>query len=233
MPLGISPTSVNVEAFLRPSLFGTLPESELKALSALAVVESFPVEHRLISHGERMSCLRLVVEGAVTVTATHSSGKEVMVASIGPGGWASWMPCFEQQALATDYSAVEGSLLIALPVDAVRRCFDRFPHLYPLLLNEISKRMRLLMEWTTQSALLPPLQRLARLIILLARERGISNGATELQVTQAQLATLVGCSRQSASKLFARLESQGLIRMGYGKCEVLNLAALRRFSETV
>jgi hypothetical protein len=43
---------------------------------------------------------------------------------------------------------------------------------------------------------------------------------------------LIGCSRQSASKLFSGLESKGLIRMGYGKCEIPNIAALRVYSES-
>lgn len=233
MPAGISPTAVNIEAFLRPSLFGTLPDSALRHLAAQAAIESFPEATRLNSVGKRLEYLRLVIEGGVTITATHASGREVMVGTVGPGGWASWMPCFEQQPMATDYTAVEGSLCIALPMEAVRLCFNTHPHLYPLVLREVGKRMRLLMEWTTQSALLPPPQRLARLLTLLARERGVtSSNSTALPVTRAHLATLVGCTRQSAGKLFAKLEDLGLIRAGYGVCEIPDIAALKRYSDS-
>ena len=79
----------------------------------------------------------------------------------------------------------------------------------------------------------PPTQRLARLLTLLARERNAApSNSTELPVTRAHLATLVGCTRQSAGKLFAQLERLGLIRMGYGKCEIPDLAALRRYSDS-
>lgn len=232
MSIGLSPSAINVEAFLRQSLFGALPLAALKKLAAHAQVEAFHINTKVNCVGQVLQHLRLVIEGGINITAVHSSGREVLVGTIGPGAWASWMPCFEQRPLATDYVAVEGSLAIALPMKVVRKCFEDYPHLYPLVLKEVAKRLRSLMEWVTQSALLPPTQRLARLLTLLARERNLSvSNAAVIPVTRAHLATLIGCSRQSAGKLFAQLERLGLIKMGYGKCEIPDLISLRKFSE--
>ena len=165
------------------------------------------------------------------IAATHRNGKEVLISTIGPGAWVAWLPCFVPEPLATDYTAMPGSVFIALPISAVRASFNAHPALYPLVLKEIDKRMRLLMEWTSQSALLMPEQRLARLLTLLARDRKLGATDCSLAVTQAQLATLIGCSRQSANRLVANLARKGLIRLGYGTCEIPDLAALRAFSE--
>lgn len=223
----------NIEAFLRPSLFGTLPATELLKLVKLAKIERFVSSQPLNHVGQTLQWLRLVVEGGISISAAHASGKEVLISMMGPGAWVSWLPCFVQEPLATAYTASPGSVFIALPIPAVRECFDANPNLYPLVMAEISKRMRLLMEWTSQSALLMPEQRLARLIFLLAKNRNLNAVNNVLEVTQTQLADLIGCSRQSASKLFASLESRGLILMGYGKCEIPNIAALRAYSESL
>jgi CRP/FNR family cyclic AMP-dependent transcriptional regulator len=231
MANGIPTQSINVPAFLRQSLFGALSPGELDKLAAQAKVEKFAVQTQVNAAGQTLQYLRFVIEGGLTVTSTHANQKEVLVSTVGPGAWVAWLPCFVQEPLATDYNAVPGSLFIALPMHAVRACFEANPALYPLVIKEIGKRMRLLMEWTTQSALLPPEQRLARLISLLARERKLAPGNNVLDVTQAQLATLVGCSRQSASKLIASLQQRGLIKMGYRKCEVPDMAALRTYAD--
>jgi CRP/FNR family cyclic AMP-dependent transcriptional regulator len=231
MSTSLPPTAVNVEAFLRQSLFGALPAAEFARLVRQARVETFEHSCQVNAAGQTLQWLRLVIEGSLNIAATHRNGKEVLISTIGPGAWVAWLPCFVPEPLATDYTAMPGSVFIALPISAVRASFNAHPALYPLVLKEIDKRMRLLMEWTSQSALLMPEQRLARLLTLLARDRKLGATDCSLAVTQAQLATLIGCSRQSANRLVANLARKGLIRLGYGTCEIPDLAALRAFSE--
>jgi CRP-like cAMP-binding protein len=91
--------------------------------------------------------------------------------------------------------------------------------------------MRLLTEWTGQSLLVGPEQRMAKLLYLMAREQKHPVNPTTLHVTQARLASLARCSRQTANALLSALEARGLISLAYGKFEIVNLAELAVFAD--
>ena len=90
--------------------------------------------------------------------------------------------------------------------------------------------MRLLMEWSGQSVLLGPEQRMAKLLHLLARAHGVNGSGGLVPVTQARLAQIARCSRQTANQLIGALEQRGLVGTGYGRFEIPDMAALDAFS---
>jgi CRP-like cAMP-binding protein len=91
----------------------------------------------------------------------------------------------------------------------------------------------LLIEWTGQSVLATPVQRMAKLLSVLAQEQNRQtdqNGVT-LYVTQARLASQARCSRQTANQLLQQLEQEGLIVPGYGQFTIPDWARLNHFAE--
>jgi CRP-like cAMP-binding protein len=58
-----------------------------------------------------------------------------------------------------------------------REACERYPQLYGRILIEVGLRMRMVMEWTSQSVLLRPEQRLAKLLFVLSRTHGITGAA--------------------------------------------------------
>lgn len=229
---GVSPSSVNVAAFLRGSLFGALAAMEFKRLVACASVERHARARVLTQPGQPLQSLHLVVKGSVSVIAHGNDTREVLITVIGPGAWAAWLPCLVPQPLQTDYVAAPGTVCVALPAERVRECLAANPQLYPTVMADIDRRMRLLIEWTGQAALLDTEQRMARLISLLARDRKLGAANVVISITQQQLALLAGCSRQSVASLLERLASRGLIRTLYGRCEIPDLQALQHFAAT-
>jgi CRP-like cAMP-binding protein len=119
-----------------------------------------------------------------------------------------------------------------LPVSLVRAVVHQHPDVYVRVIESIGVRMRLLMEWTGQSVMLAPEQRMAKLLHVLARVRGAVDGnRAVLPITQAQLARLARCSRQSANLLLRALERRALIRSAYGRYEIDDMTALDAFTE--
>lgn len=223
---------INIRAFLRPTVLGRLGAELLEELAGHARVERYAVPTLLNAAGSPLQWLRLVVEGHVEIVARRASGKEVSISDVGPGAWATWLPCFIPVAADHDLCASADSCFIALPVAEVRRCCALCPEIYPWIMQDIGQRLRLLMEWTSQSVLVGPEQRMAKLIHILARDQKIGGIGGTLHVTQVRLAALARCSRQSANTLLGALEKRGLIRLTYGKCEIADLAKLAAFSDS-
>lgn len=224
-------SAADVRATLAASVFGALDAHTLDSLAAQALVERYEVPTLLNAAGTPLQRLRLVCEGNIALTVRHPSGREVVVSDISPGGWATWIPCLTQTAPDHDFYSGPHSVFIALSAAAVRNVCAQHPALYPLVLADVGKRMRLLMAWTGQSVLLQPAQRMAMLIGLLARDQKLDGNQGAIQVTQHRLAALARCSRQSANGLLSALEKKGLIRLAYGKCEIPDLARLHAFAQ--
>lgn len=228
--MGKTRTDVDVRAFLRSTVFGRVDEGALDFAVAHARAEYYEQPELLNAVGQTLHSIRLVVDGGVGLMARHPNGREVVVSEIGRGQWATWLPCFMAQPPEYDFIAYPGSLLIAMPVVQVQHCCRQYPALYPLIIAEIGERFRHLMAWASQSIFLEPIQRMAKLIVILAKAQNMVGNSGTIDATQQRLAVLARCSRQSANALLVSLEAQGLIALTYGKCTVVDLERLDRFA---
>lgn len=211
------------------AVFGLLPEAARRELAAAAKIEA--VDRPVLLHpaGEPLAWLRLVLSGHLEIVARHAAGEEVAMADVGPGGWATWTGALQPEPVPFDYWSPAGARYLAVPCRGVRAACEQYPALYPPIVREMGQRIRHLMEWTGESVLLRPEQRMAKLIQLLARQHGLAEGGGSLPLTQARLARIARCSRQSANILLGALESRGLIAIEYGRCVVRDMAALQAF----
>ncbi|WP_213959783.1 Crp/Fnr family transcriptional regulator [Variovorax sp. dw_954] len=223
-------SSVDVEVLLkRTAFFCELPPEDFARLLAVAKVETFDTRVLLSAGGTPMRWLRLVVRGYIEIVARRASGEEVALADIGRGGWASWAGCFVDEPSDYDFYCSGDACFVALPTASVRAAAQAHPEIYRLVIGQMGTRLRQLMEWTAESVMLGPEQRMGKLIHLLARTHGIDTNSGTLPVTQARLASLARCSRQSANLLLKALEHRGLIRTAYGRFEIDDMTRLAAF----
>lgn len=223
--------SLDVRAFLKPTVFGQLGPEVLDKVTSCAVIERFEISTLLNAAGTPLERLRLVVDGSIAIIARKTLGKEVVLSEIGPRGWAVWLPCFVAAPPNHDFYSGPKSCFIALPVAVVKNLCQEYPALYPLIIGEIGLRFRLLMEWASQSILSGPEQRMAKLIVLIAQEQKAATRPSSIAITQNRLANLARCSRQSANVLLSNLEQKGLVQLLYGKCNIPDLAKLAAFAD--
>ena len=76
------------------------------------------------------------------------------------------------------------------------------------------------------------LVRLASRLLIMASAHGswTDRTALNLQVSQEQLAAMLGTSRQTVSVNLRELETRGAIRIAYGRIELLDVAALKQLA---
>lgn len=223
--------AADVRKLLEPTVFGRLGLAALEEIAGFARIERFEVPSLLNAAGHRPQWLRLVIEGSIEIVARRASGKEVAITDISPGAWATWLPCFIPAPPEHDFYCAANSVFLALPTAEVQRFCASHPEIYPWIMADIGQRMRLLLEWTGQSVLSGPEQRMAKLIHVLARDQKVKGNSGILSVQQTRLASLARCSRQTANGLLAQLERRGLIRAAYGKIDILDMEKLSAFAE--
>jgi CRP-like cAMP-binding protein len=216
---------------LTNSPFAKAGAAALQDILPLARLERYKVPTLLSAAGEQPQQLRLVVEGHIELLARNALGDEFMVGLVSPGNWATWLSCFMDAAPDNAFYSSSNAVFLAFPIARVRDVCASHPAIYPFIIRQIDRRMRLLTEWTGQSLMTAPLQRLAKLLHILAREQQATGNRCTLNHTQARLASLARCSRQTVNEMLQVMAAHGLLEVTYGKVDIQDLARLAAFAE--
>ncbi len=222
-----------VREILAHTVFGAAGPDALEDILQVVRVEHFKMPTLLSAAGEHPPHLRLVLSGHIEVIARHVSGSEIVVGHIAAGGWATWLSVFMAQAPTHDFYSSVSSSFLTFPMDEVRLFCARHPETYPMIIRMIGHQMRLLIEWTGQSVLASPVQRMAKLLSILAQghQQQSESRSITLHVTQARLASQARCSRQTANQLLQQLEQEGLIVSAYGQFKIPDWTRLDQFAD--
>ena len=216
---------------LEGTVFGRFGPDALNEIASQARFEYYKSQVMIQAAGTLPTVLRLVVQGHIKLLTTTRIGKEVCLSQIGPGGWATWLPCLIPAATSYDLCSAADSIYIAISAQSLREFCEKHPKIYPLILSEVNQRMDLLISWVGQASLMPQQQRLAMLIYLLACDQKVTACNGILNVNQNRLAELSGHSRQTINHLLGELEGQGLLAIEYGRLVIPSLGRLSAYAE--
>ena len=139
---------------------------------------------------------------------------------------------FRGETRSATAEAVEPTSAVALLSRDVQRLVRRHPDLALKLLATLAERVSRTNERLLQQSFQTVAGRVASALLAqtIARQ---AEGAPEQDVlvraTQAEIASLAGTSRESASRFLATLEREGVVSLGRGKVTVHEPARLRNF----
>jgi len=205
-----------------------LPESIRSELQAQCAVRQLGRDQPVYHQGDESGELYQLLEGAIRLCNYTPDGREVIMGEFRAGD------CFGEMGLVDGlprHSYAVASRPSQVRVISKAR-FDELRAKYPEINRELalmlSLRLRLLFEMTEDASVLNLRQRLARSIHRLAHSHGAtgSGEVRQIDISQEELARMLGVSRQSVSKELQALQQEGYIAIRYGKLQVLDLAAL-------
>jgi CRP/FNR family transcriptional regulator len=177
------------------------------------VTRRFPHGEVIVRQGEEQACLFLVTEGAVRLASVTQSGREVVVALLGIG------ELFGESALLGEPSPVEArsvgcTEVVALHVSCIRSIVARHPATAEQLLRLVASRLHRTRATLEQMLAGDPPSRLAGRLRELAADHGVREPdgvRIAVPITQEELARMVGVTRETVNRTFARLAASGLV----------------------
>jgi CRP-like cAMP-binding protein len=227
--MGIDKTS----ALRATPLFGSLGEGELASLAIRAVEVRLQKGEILFLSGDTPRGLYVVVEGSVRAYRVGTDGREQIIHVENAGTTVGEVPLFDEGRYPSTVAAEENSLLLFIARDAVHRLLLEQPTIALAALKVLAARLRNCASLVETLSLHDVDRRLARLLLLEARDRGRAAGVgmeIEYTLTHQQVATRIGSVREVVSRAFSRLQQAGLLRVE-GKKIIIPDA--RRFSDYV
>lgn len=183
---------------------------------------------------EWMACAK----GAVRVSSTAISGKQITLTYVEPGIWFGDVAIFDGDRRTHDvYAHGDTSLLCVARAD-FDKILDQHAELYRALLRLNARRIRQLYGLVEDLNTLPLRARLAKQLLHLARSYGVptlSDSAEVrigLQLAQEELAQLLGASRQRVNQELKTMEREDTIRIEAGGVVIRDRNALLHTAES-
>ena len=217
--------------------FSTLSPSLRHDILRCAYVKRFKDGDLIAARGdppeEWIACAR----GAVRVSSTSISGKQITLTYVEPGIWFGDVAIFDGDRRTHDAYAHGATTILNVARADFQKILAQHAELYEALLKLQARRIRLLFGQVEDLNTLPLRSRLAKQLSHLVRSYGVPSLSSNdevriaLQLAQEELAQLLGASRQRVNQELKTMEREGVIRIEPAGLIVLDRDALLRIGE--
>lgn len=223
-----------VGALKSSSLFNELDDPTLRVIAARAVERRFQKDEVLFLAGEPAHGLYVIVEGSVRAFRESPDGREQIIHVERAGATIAEVPVFDDGHYPSTVAAEEDTRALFLDKRDVRQLCLQHPRIALAALRVLAGRLRRCAELVEELSLKEVGQRVAHFLLAEAKRTGqrTKNGIViNLTQTNQQIAARVGTVREIISRVFSRLQHDGLIAVEDRQVTILNEAALTAFAD--
>jgi len=220
--------AIQTELLKTTRYFAGIDATQLEAIGRYFKEVRYDKGVLFISEGSRSDSLYFIVSGLVKVYKTSPNGKEQVLHIAPPGDSLNDVSLFDGEPNAAGMITLTPSVLYAIKKDDIFRILHENP---PIMMNVISalasriRRDSKLLEDISSSQVLG---RLAKLFLGRYGGEGLTAG---LNLTQKDMASLVGSSREMVNRSLKAIEDMGGIRLSRRKVFILDKSVLRKIAD--
>ncbi|WP_241698380.1 Crp/Fnr family transcriptional regulator [Flaviflexus huanghaiensis] len=197
-------------------LFAGLSEEDQAQLAELMTEETLRRGESLFHEGDSGEHLFIIVDGKIKLGHAADDGRENLIAILGPGEIIGELSLFDKGKRSTSATAVAPTTLLALSHVDLMRFIDGNPDMAKHMLAQLAQRLRKTNEQMADLVFADVPGRVAKALLDLARrfgERTQEGVYVAHDLTQEEIAHLVGASRETVNKSLADFVSRGWIRL--------------------
>ena len=206
-------------------LFVNFAPSEFQTLEKCLVRRRYPAGQALFHMGDEGGSLHLIERGRVKITIPSSSGEELILAIRGMGDFLGELSLFDGKSRSATVLALEETVTLCLHREDLMALMRSRFDVVEKILEVLARRIRDTDMLLADAHFLDITSRLAKKILDLGDTFGIRAGGQVrigVKITQKDLASMIGATRESVNKQLKALRDQGLVRMCGGTIEILN-----------
>ena len=214
-------------------LFSRLGDGDMDALLACASLQSTDAGTLLFQKGDAGDCLFGVLEGRVKIFVLSGTGREVVLNIMGPGDVFGEIALLDGSPRTASAETACPARLLRIEKAAFWNLLAERPAATQMIMAVLCERLRWVSE-AYEGALFHQLSsRLAQKILLLAASFGVAEEAgcrVSFNVSQADLAQMLGVSRERINEQIRLWTGRGLLTMNQGKLVVCDADSLEKIA---
>jgi len=200
----------------RTPLFSALDDEAADALRKTMVPQSLKKGQVLFEEGQSGDRLYVVTGGKIKLSHASGDGRESVLMVLGPGDMFGELSLFDPGPRTSTAIAVTDASVLGLGNNDLRPWLAGRPEVAQALLQALAHRLRRTNETMSDLVFADVPGRVAKALLELGEKFG-TQGPEGLHVhhdlTQEELAQLVGASRETVNKALADFAARGWVRL--------------------
>ncbi|BBH17686.1 transcriptional regulator [Nocardioides baekrokdamisoli] len=213
------------------ALFGALDDDAASALAESLSEVKIRRGDVLFHEGDSGDELFIVLDGKVKLGRTSVDGRENLLAILGPGQMFGELSLFDPGPRSATVTAITDCTFASLSHDELLKWLEARPVVASGLLAQLAGRLRKANDVVSDLVFADVPGRVAKALLDLADRFGrtADDGVhVHHDLTQEELAQLVGASRETVNKALADFASRGWVRLEPRSVVILDIERLAR-----
>jgi CRP/FNR family transcriptional regulator, cyclic AMP receptor protein len=224
-------TDIATTYFKQVSFFADLSEEEIQALSTATKRRTFRSGEVIFHRDDPGQVLYMIKEGKVKICIISPDGQEVSLTVFGKGEVFGEFAILDGLPRSADAVALERVECYTLQRGDFQNVILKNPKIAILVLEAMSKRLRNTNNMVEDLIFLDVYGRVAKKLLELADAHGIKTEdgvIIDVRLTQQELASMVGASRESVNKVLGYFTDKNFISTDKHRITIHRVNDLKR-----
>lgn len=213
----------------RHFLLGRLSPAEIEALVTYSRVERYASGEEIYAKGSPGQSLMAVLQGSAKMSCVSAEGKEIVLNIINAGEIFGEIAMLDGGERSADAIAMEDCEILVLRRRDLLPFIENHADICMMLIKILCQRLRRTSEQVEDVLFRHLESRIAKALLQLARRGGrtdLGGRALDLHLSQRELGSIVGSTRESVNKQLQIMQRAGLIDIAKGAIVIRDAAAI-------
>ena len=204
------------EILSRAGIFQGVEPNAASALTSQLQPADFPRGHTVFAQGEPGDRLYIIISGKVKIGRRSPDGRDHLLTIMGPSDMFGELSIFDPGPRTSSATAVTEVRAYTMDRPALREWIGKRPEIAEQLLRVLARRLRRTNNMLADLIFTDVPGRVAKSLLQLARQFGSQESGllrVTHDLTQEEIAQLVGASRETVNKALADFAHRGWLRL--------------------
>ncbi len=207
--------------------FRALDDEALETVAREVVVRHYQAGELIFLEDDPDAGLHLVVKGVCKVYRLSEGGREQVLAILRPGDSCNEVPVVDGGPNPANLAALEDTTVWVILADSLARLRQQYPMLNDIIIKNLARRCRQLVQRVYNLSFLSVTGRLAAFLLQQSDEH---SQLSRRQWTQDEIAAHLGTVREMVGRAFKELQEAKLIVIDRHRIEILDREGLEELT---
>ncbi len=212
--------ALSVEAIRQIPPFTVLDEREWTELAQSLILRTYDEGTYLFFEGDPPTTLYLILEGHVALVRHSPEGRDIVLDVMRPGNMVGELAVFEGVPYSASGKALDSVRAVTIPRSKFLHMLNRYPRLAQAVIFDLTRRVRHLSDLVQSLVIDRVEQRLARILLRLAKisgEHTDEGWLITLPLTRQDLADMAGTTVETAIRTLSRMRKENIVDTRRGR----------------